>query len=283
MAAERGGTYGFRLICPEADDALPDLVAVPSSAPEVRVFWRPAAMISDCERVEDGRVVLGSKRGAGFDAHRDPLSIEFWFPEPVETETIVHPLLTIPMSVLARWRGDVTLHAGAFAVKEGAWAVVGQRQAGKSTMLAILGERGCPLVADDLLALSDDQVWAGPNCVDLRPDIAARIDGARHIGTVGGRDRYRLSTAPSAWQLPLRGMLILAWSEDGSLSLEPVAPAERLRLLYGQEYIGLMGATDPRKVLALMDIPAWQLTRPRDWSANEAAVDQVLALVAEHA
>src|SRR3712207_8347650 len=44
------------------------------------------------------------------------------------------------------------------------------RSAGKSTLLAWLVLSGQPIVSDDQLVLDAGAVYAGPRCVDLRPE-----------------------------------------------------------------------------------------------------------------
>lgn len=281
MALE-SGAYGFRLVAPALEAGLPDLVPLGGDAPEVTVVWRHASMAIDREQVEAESVCVGARQGSGFEALREPLSIALDLPYEVSPEALVHPLLTVPISVLARWRGDVTLHAGAFAAEGAAWGVVGAREAGKSTMLASLGRRGVPVVADDLLAVLDGVAWSGPACVDLRPDAAEHIDGARYLGEVGRRPRYRLSTPPSPAKLPLRGLFLLGWNDGAAVEDHLLNAKDRLELLYRQEYIGLLGPADPQRILDLMALPAWRVTRPRDWGATDSVCDRILKLCADY-
>ena len=154
---------------------------------------------------------------------------------------------------------------------------MGEREAGKSATLATLAGRGYPIVADDLLALHGGMAWAGPSCVDLRPDTAGRFGGARYLGLVGGRHRFRLSTPPGRAQVPFRGFFVLAWQDVGSgIRIEPMTAQERLQWLYRQEYISLMGWPDPASLLPLVGLPAWRVTRPPDWGATDEVVTRML-------
>jgi hypothetical protein len=222
------------------------------------------------------RVRRGGARGVLVE--RDPLSILFDLPEPPIPDALVHPLGTIPLSILARWRGDITLHAGGFANAGGAWAIVGKREVGKSTMLAMLASRGLTLVSDDLVTILDGGVWPGPGCVDLRSAAAAHFPEARDLGMLGGRRRFRLSSPPAAARLPLKGIFVLGWHEDKQVAAEPIGTEGRLALLYGAEYIGLVGPADPAKILELLEVPAWSIRRPRDWNATDDAVDAILEI-----
>jgi hypothetical protein len=235
----------------------------------------------DHTHINEQQVSFGVKGASSIFVERDPPRITFHLPDPPVPDALVHPLGTVPLAILARWRGDVTLHAGAFATPTGAWAVVGPREAGKSTMLASLASRGIPLLADDLLAILDRRVWPGPACVDLRPDAATRFPGARDLGIVSGRRRFRLSTATETRRLPLQGIFVLEWHERSGVNVEPLTLEERLRLLYDLEYIALVGPADPRLLMDLLDVPAWRISRPRDWREADAGLDAVLNLANE--
>ncbi|HET6638222.1 MAG TPA: hypothetical protein VFH82_05520 [Gemmatimonadota bacterium] len=275
------GAYGFRLVYPEAAEPPSELIDVDGSSPVVTVTWRHASTVRDIEEVSDERVVYGFRGATTYYVEREPPIVRFDVPYVPPLGAFVHPLLTIGISVLARWRGDVTLHAGAFETDSGAWGFFGAREAGKSSMLASLGERGYPVVADDLLAIQDGLVWAGPSCVDLRPDTAARFPGASYMGIVGGRPRWRLATASGRFRSPLRGFFVLDRHEDPGVTVEPLTTQERLQWMYRQEYIRLVGFADPSKMVPLLTLPAWRLRRPRDWEVTQQAVDRILETTRE--
>ena len=228
------------------------------------------------------RIHLAEEHGEAVHMRRSPAEVVLDIPGGISDRALVHPLLALPLSLLARWHGHVTLHAGAFE-SNGAWAVLGDRTAGKSSMLAALADRGVPIVSDDLLVVDDGFALAGPSCVDLRPDVGARFPTAESLGIVGGRERFRLSTPAAAPRTPLRGFFQLEWTDGADVELVPVPMSERLRFLYGQEYMGVMGASDPRRLVALVGLPGWRVRRPRNWDATSAVVDQLLAAAADGA
>lgn len=274
------GAYGFRLDYADPGEHLNDLIELDDSAPLVSVGWRHASTIRDVEEVAENLVVYGARGGATFRVDRDPPSVLIDLPSPPPPHALVHPLLTVGISVHARWRGDVTLHAGAFETRSGAWGVMGEREAGKSSILAALAVRGLPIVADDLLAVDGMDVWAGPRCVDLRPDTAPRFRDARLMGVVGGRPRFRLSTPPGRARLPFGGFFVLGWHDDNRVVVEPMRPQERLQWLYQQEYIRLFGWPDPAKHLSLLTLPAWSVRRPADWGATDEVLGRMLEIAA---
>ena len=282
MGPETQGAYGFRLVLRGSQARLPDLAPVADDAETVTVEHRHAALLVDRDEREAQRIAVGRRGSSLLEVRGEPPQITVELPDSTSPEALVHPLLTVPLSILARWRGDITLHAGSFFSQGLAWAVVGSREAGKSTTLAELARRGLPLLADDLLVLDKGVARAGPACIDLRPDVAERIAGARPLGEVAGRPRYRLSTPLGPPRAKLGGFFLLDWSETDAIEIEALPPTEILQVIYRQEYIALLGPADPAKILDLVGIPMWRVRRPRDWDRTDEVLDAILALTAEN-
>lgn len=280
MGPESRGAYGFRLV-PRHESELPDLSPLDGDATNVSLDWRRASVLVERNRVDADCVSVGTRGSSLLEVRREPPSIVLELPEETTPAALVHPVLTVPISILARWRGDLTLHAGAFYANGRAWGVVGEREAGKSTTLAMLAERGCPLLADDLLVLDGGVVRAGPACIDLRPDAAKRMADARYIGEIGGRDRYRLTAPPGPARAPLGGFFLLGWDEEAGVTVERVPTGEALRVVYAQEYIGLMGPGDPRKIVDLLGTPMWRVRRPPSWARGEETIEAILTVTAD--
>lgn len=273
------GAYGFRLVLEGTPALFPDLVPVSDDAEAVEVTCRLGSATETLREVEDGRVTMMTRYGSSVLVMRDPPAAHLLAPVALSAEALVHPMLTVPLSILARWRGDVTLHGGAFFHAGGAWALAGERTAGKSSMLGALGARGIPIVADDLLVIDEGSVHAGPSCVDLRPDVAARLPGARDLGVVGTRPRFRLSTPAAPARSHVRGLFVLEWNDAREPELVPMAAGERLQVLYRQEAIALLGFAEPGKFIDLVGLPMWRFRRRRDWTATPAAVGRLLEAV----
>lgn len=280
MTEEELGLYGYRLSLPDWIEA-EDLARVDPVAPQVHVSPREACVLED-RRLEDGdRLALAWKQGSGFEVQRQRPQITIDSPEVAIEGALVHPLLTAPMSILARWRGDIALHAGAFFHAGGAWGLIGDKGDGKSTMLAGLGLRQIPLLTDDLLVLDGDVVRAGPACVDLRPDAARELGEGRLLGEIGGRERYRLSTLKGPARSQLRGFFVLAWAQEPAVHVEQVGTGEAMRILYEHEHMKLKGAGDLDRIFDLLEKPMWRFTRPRSWEAAEEALDRILQTTEE--
>src|SRR5581483_4714078 len=106
------------------------------------------------------------------DLVREPASATFRTRDALDGRALLHPYLGAAASVAAAWHGRESLHAGAFVHRGRAWGVLGERTAGKSSLLAVLHELGRPIVADDILVLDGLAALAAPRSVDLRREAA---------------------------------------------------------------------------------------------------------------
>lgn len=189
---------------------------------------------------------------------------------------MVHPLLCTPVATFQSWAGRPAFHAGAFAVHGNAWAVMGAKGAGKSTLLASLAHLGAQVLTDDLVVVDDDEVLAGPSCIDLRTDSAAALDVGEDLGVVGTRRRWRyvLDTPPR--QVPLRGWIVPTW--DRSTTVTHLPPAQRVARLLAN--VALRRRPPAAGVLLeLAARPVLEFSRPRGWrtmwTTAEILLDQL--------
>lgn len=201
---------------------------------------------------------------------RNPLRVTFALDHEVETESLVHPLLSIPAAVANLWLGRTCLHAGAVLIGGRAWAIVADRGGGKSTTVAMLVRAGCSFVTDDLLVADDsDCVFPGPRAIDLRASAAA-ILGGRALESVGSRQRWRINPDPgrsARGPTPLAGFVHLSWSENRQIA--PMPFQERLQRLANAAALGL---PPPGRdgYLPMAALPAFELARPPDDLASSA-------------
>lgn len=272
------GAYGFRLVPEQPYVELPDLVPVQGDAPPVRVAWHGGKVEHEHLEVDETRVEISVPDWINLRVVREPADVVGTVPRAPTPGAVVHPLLTLPLALLAHWRGCITLHGGAFLAAERAWVVLGEREAGKSTLLATLATKGTPVIADDLVVVLDGEVLAGPRCVDLRPDTVARFPAARSIGVVAGRHRFRLTTPPGPERVRLGGFIVLEWMDTGEPRIERLAVPEQLAAIHAGHYAQVLGPPEPEQALALLDAPIWRVRRDRGWAGARAALEAVLAL-----
>jgi hypothetical protein len=192
---------------------------------------------------------------------------------PLAEDQLVHPVLTTGAAMFARWHHRDSFHGGAIVAGGGAWALFATKEGGKSTLLAWLASHGTGVVSDDMLVIEHAHVFAGPRCVDLRPDTAEAI-AARGLDTVRDAARRRLVLEPAPQRLPLRGIVHLAWGDE--VALRPVPLADRIALLRAHNAFGALPAWESG-LLDLAALPTYELRRPRSFDTLARSAELLLA------
>jgi hypothetical protein len=233
--------------------------------------WREHDVVTDTTadvRLRTGgEIAIDRKRG----------TVRYTLPAPLSSAQLVHPYLAPAAAVHAYWLDRESFHAGAVVIGQESWGVVGEREAGKSTLLAQLARVGLPVLTDDMLVLDGDAPFAGPRSLDLRAEAAEHLGLGEPLGVVGARERWRVRLDGVDATPRLRGWIVLEWT-DGAVSLERLSPADRTRRLSAQRGLRLP-PRDPTRLLDLAALPAWTLRRPRDWAALDSAVAALLDAV----
>ena len=213
------------------------------------------------ESVGPRRAELLSATGASICIDRDRGRVVFTAPIQPTLDEIVHPYLASVAAVMAFWRGSESFHAATIVGRTGAWALAGEREAGKSSTLASLAVRGHEVVADDMLVLSGTDACAGPRSIDLRPETARALGIGVELARTATRERWRVQTGDVEPALPLRGWIFLEWG--ASLELTNLRTSETLQRLLPQRGIRLPPPR-PAALLELAELPGLLLRRPRD-------------------
>jgi hypothetical protein len=189
---------------------------------------------------------------------------------------LVHPLLGRVASHIALAQGADGMHAGAVAGPGGAWAVVGPKSAGKSTLLASLARAGVPIVTDDILVFRDGAAMAGPRCIDLRPDAKGYGLG---VAVRPSDPRNRITLPPIAAEHPLVGLIHLEWSPTET-TVEELGYRDALqRLLILRSEKGY--PRDPHGLLDLAALPTLLLRRPRSMGGLDDSVELMQLVLAD--
>jgi hypothetical protein len=189
---------------------------------------------------------------------------------PLSQDELVHPYLGAAACIFNRWAGREVYHAGAFISGGLAWAVVGAREAGKSSLLAALASRRIPVLADDLVVTDGHQVFCGPRAIDLRRPPALATGP---VALARGASRWRLALPPLPGAVPLGGWIYLHWRDE--VAMAPVPAATSLARLAARRIWPAL-PSDPATLLALSVRPGWDLERPPDWARMDEAVDRML-------
>ena len=271
------GAYGLTL--PDVPGAARILVEPPAEWPRWGIRHRaPSQAVGEddgSEFVSGTQARLWLSGGGHVLIDRATSTSTFVLPRrPADTE-IVHPFLAATAAVAARWRGWHCFHAGGLVVGGGAWAVLGDKGTGKSSLLAWLAHQGEDVLSDDVLVVDEDGfAVTGPRSIDLRADAAAWLGQGEALGLVGARERWRVPLGPTAPSAPLRGWVTLAWGEPAKV--ETVPPLERLPLLAENLSLRLM-PTNGQTLMNLTALPLLRLRRPRRLDAMRDGAERLLA------
>jgi len=266
------GCYGLEL--PDWPDTEPLLIPAASGWPYLEVSIAPLP-----DALPDATGVAPSEAevaliGGRLRMQRDPLQAEFFLDRPIDSGALVHPYLALAAGIACHWLGRQVFHAGAFIADGGAWAILAEKQGGKSSTLAWLDGHGYDVLADDLLVVTDGIALAGPRCIDLRTTTANALGVGDRLDGADGRDRWRLVTRATQTAAPLRGWIVPEWAED--VSLHPVPPAERLACVLGHRSV-LSRSEDQEAFLELAARPCLRFARPHGLATMGAAIEAMLA------
>lgn len=202
-------------------------------------------------------IKLSSQPGA-VELDRSSSTARFHLTTSLSDDELVHPYLAPVAAVWAWWLQREAFHAGAFVHASGTWALLGDRESGKSTTLGYLATRQHFVICDDVLVLSKGQALAGPRSVDLRPDAAGRIGAGRELDGVGRR-RWRIDLEPVEPESRLAGWVYLGWGDRAEIKAVP--GRQRLERLAPHRSVRLP-SSDPGGFLRLAALPAWEYRRP---------------------
>ncbi len=270
------GAYGFRL---SGIDAATELLArAEADWPELEL----CAITDDAppppyDRVFEDRAELILRSGGWVELDRVAARATYHLPHRVRDGDLLHPYLAPVAALAARWLGRESFHAGAVIVDGGAWALLGDKEAGKSSTLAHLALTGHTVLSDDVLVVRDGAAFAGPRCIDLRADPARRLGAGTPLGVVGMRERYRLELGPAPSVVPLRGFVTLGWGDE--LAVEQLRGSKRLLTLIPHRAL-LLESNAPADLLELSSLPFVQVRRPRGWRSLEETTERLLAELA---
>jgi hypothetical protein len=269
------GAYGLRLRGVNGAERL--LVPSEASWPllDIRIETGDATVERDRFDTEFAQIRL--RTGGSVSIERKSGRTTFTVPVPLSPDELVHPYLAPVAAVTAHWHGRESLHGGGIALRGGVIGVVGDRLAGKSSLLAALAARGIDVVCDDMLVVEDAHAFAGPRTIDLREDAADALGLGEDIGVAGARSRWRVRLGPVPPRLRLAGWIFLDWAERVEVTRVPAS--ETLQRLLRNRGIRVP-PLDPAYFVQLGAMPAWEVKRPRSWSAVPDVVDAVLDVAA---
>jgi hypothetical protein len=271
-----GGAYGFRLRgVPEARHLL---IEAPGHWPELmlRAKVHPGPDPPG-DSVNADTATIALRAGGWVVVDRRAQTATFSLRKLPSDGALVHPHLASVAVVAAHWLGRDTFHAGAFVADDGVWGVLGEKGAGKSSLLAALALAHVPVLTDDVLVIDGGAALAGPRSIDLREGAAAALQTGEQLGRVGDRERFRLTLGPVAPELPLKGWVVLRWGDD--TAVRSIRGADRLQTL-GLHRGARLYPPDPARLIELSGLPFLELRRPQEWASSAGALAILLDAVA---
>jgi len=250
MSSGRFGAYGF--ILNNLDDEGHWLNPAPQDWPTVEVSQLTASPVPDT----GGEVVeVALIGGRSLRLRNEPPEMCFVGGSELSRDALIHPYLAPAASVLAHWRGWITLHAGAFETDGRAWILIADRNGGKSTTLAAMSEMDHPVLADDLIVIKDGFAMAGPRSLDLREQ--GQFRSAEDLGIVGERRRWRLRLLPVPPEIPVAGVIKLTWTDKPVV--RTIAVEDRSEMLLS----ALSMPVAPIGMLDLLGLRMFEVGRPQ--------------------
>lgn len=264
------GAYGLRL---GGDAPRSDLLApVAAGAPEITITRHVgSAEVPNTIDAESATVPLLD--GGALELDRNARSARLITRKPVTDDELAHPYLAPIAAVHSHWLGRAAFHAGAIVVGGRVWGVIGEREAGKSTLLAAVATQGGIVVADDLLVMDGTDALCGPRTLDLREEAARWFGGTRSLGVAGARERWRLDLGPAPAAAPLAGWIVPGWSERTAIRRHPGAAAAH-HIATARSVTGL--PIDPAAFLTAAAYPVITFDRPRNLAQISTGVDRLL-------
>lgn len=206
------------------------------------------------------------------------MTVDFTTEEEYAEEAYLHPFLGLAAGAFSRWLGRDAFHAGAVEVGGRAWGVMGAREAGKSSLMAMLHLQGHGVLADDVCVVDGTRVLPGPASIDLRQGAAEHLGCGDDLGVVGARQRWRVRLAPDIRPAPLAGWVVPAWGDVEGVRHLPAAA----RVAHLFQNLGLTRAPkDPVRLLDLARLPVVEWRRPRDWASAEGSASRLARHLAD--
>jgi hypothetical protein len=179
---------------------------------------------------------------------------------PMTPDDLVHPFMTPAAAIMAMWHGRAAIHGGGVIVDGEAWGLLGDREAGKTTLMAWLHRSGFGILADDLVVLADGEAYSGPRGLDLRPATAERLSDGEDVKQVRGGERGRLVLPAVAPVVPIRGWVRLEVGPEVEIVEAPLG--DRMPILSSQV---MKGPGTAERLLDLLAMPMLVLRRPLTW------------------
>ena len=180
----------------------------------------------------------------------------------------MHPHLAPVAAIAARWRRQESFHAGAVILGDGAWAVMGAKGSGKSSLLAWLALSGHPILTDDLLVIDADGnglCRARGRSTFARAALGGSASASRWASSApASATAWCVAPVPAA--VPLRGFIRLALGRRTDRDAGAARHGGRPPWRRSARCASI--PRDPDLLVNLSALPMVELRRPCEWGAR---------------
>ena len=292
--------YGLAI---DSQLALPEFTVVEASAEQADVHVRFGDVVEEEDQEvprEYGSAFITKDRVyyrhplVGIFEMKDGQTITIQRGERYDEEMTRMCVTNLAMGVILHQRNIFTLHASAAEIDSEAVVFLGDKGAGKSTMVTSLSRRGHNVITDDVLGVlpvaEEDSVHVLPGYaqVKLLPDAVEHVlqddpDHYQRVYEATPKRVHTLSGSDSSASIPLRTIYLL--SPGDSIEVEPIPPQQAFLTLMRQAYL--------RRLVKPTDAAVWylkacsrivnnagiyHLRRPRDF----ALFPEIIACIEEN-
>lgn len=199
-----------------------------------------------------------------------------------------------PLAAQLLLRGIAPLHAAAVRTDAGAVLIAGRSASGKSTMAALMAQRGHGVLSEDLtgLELQAGQAVVVPGYagVTLWRDVMVRLGYAvdAYQPVHPELDKYVVTPAAPCTDrpVPVRAIFVLTVRNDPAMTIGSITGMEKFQIIghntYNTRLTDALVSRDAFFALSTAlaaSVPVWQIRRPRGvWTAEQIA-DRVESLL----
>lgn len=194
-------------------------------------------------------------------------------------------LMSTPVALFAYSRDLLGLHAAAVQVGGRSILITAEGGFGKTTLSAAFHMHGHRLLGEDLAAVDPSGVvYPAQALFRLRQESAyrlrERLDDVDVVHEINGNTYFEIAAGRlgDSAPVPLAGVILLEWSDDGTV-IEPVSAADAIGMLWRKAFYlqgGGAEATFQRLADLVESVPVHVLRRPRDLAALDSTVELLL-------
>ncbi|MBF0545102.1 MAG: hypothetical protein HQM08_11735 [Candidatus Riflebacteria bacterium] len=231
-----------------------------------------------------GRFLLLGGLSSGRFLVEDGKEVTVELNSQASVELVVYHFLHPVLAAILRQRGLLILHGSTCVTPQGAVVIVGLSGMGKSTTIAALLDRGCPMLADDVTAL---HLRSNDSCVEVLPGVpqlSLLRDAAQGLGLNvevlqssslrRGKAVMFFSNNLKVKPVPLRTIYLLKYFSGDTLQIVSLTGAVKFAALQDSIYGPLLPQEHPN-VFSLISIITKQvklfcIKRPEGkWTVKE--------------